>query len=480
LDQANLKNRALTMCEIPERLRLEIEDYFEDEKGNGEAYFSWTSEDEKESIDMTLNQDGGLLSLTLDLKQPKEEQAMLTLEENRAIAEAFLTGHYPDALKILERSNEKELENGAFRFHYEQLVFGLPLDIAGCYLDVANNGTIIHFRYYGIKPVPAIPKQLVAKDVLVEAIRKTLDFDVQLVYLPEGVYESANKGLRLVYEPNPHYLRFRADELIPRIREDDDIEDDVDSSIALAAPEASIIRDLTNEEIIGITSEMEIIREADLGSEIGTVWRDRDWQADSEDLSFKGFFDKRNDGTVKAFIDKETGKVKKFIWFKNRTGDLRLTREECQEKAAAFLQRMIPDYHLYLELLVQEFDHDDDDTEDSHREGFNFMVKSQSGYRVFTETVHITVNRTTGDIDHYMGLSFDINLLKNAPSVPIITKEEAWNSYFEHLDFQLSWQKDYESEQEQQYLEYKACVKNAQTEIRYIDALTGELICSKM
>lgn len=51
------------------------------------------------------------------------------------------------------------------------------------------------------------------------------------------------------------------------------------------------------------------------------------------------------------------------------------------EKAAEFLQLMIPDYHLYLELLVQEFDKDDE--HNNQGEFFTFKVKSQNGYQVF-------------------------------------------------------------------------------------------------
>lgn len=468
-----LKNRALTILEIPEQFSPVIEDYIENEKDKGEAFFTWSTEDEEENIDITLNGDGDLLSLTIDMKEMEEEQVEMTLEERRNRAEAFLLVHYPDALGTLSLFNEKKLKNGATRFYYEQIVFDLPLNLAGSYIDVSNEGKIVNFRYHGIKPVPNIPKELVVKEVLVEKLREQLSFKLQLVYFPEGVYD---KELRLVYGPTPSYLRFRAGELEPNLPMDKD--DNVEKYLPLAPPKTKITQNRSIEEIVGVTSDMEIIREVDWGSEIGKVWRQRDWQEVHDDLSLNGYFDRRNEETVKAFFNKETGKVTKFMWFKERKGDLQLTREECLEQATEFLQMMIPDCHLYLDLLVQEFDKDEEDS--NQREFFTFEVKSQGGYSVFLETIHIAVNCTTGEIEHYSGLSFDVGLLSKVPSKPSISKEEARRIYLAHLDFQLSWQIDYESDEEKQYLEYKACAKDSKKNIRYIDALTGELICSEL
>ncbi|MBS4190559.1 sigma-70 family RNA polymerase sigma factor [Bacillus sp. FJAT-49705] len=471
-----LKNRALSILEIPKHFSPVIEDYIKHEKEKGEAFFTWSTEDEEENIEITLNEDGDLLSLTIDMKEMTEEQVEMTLEEKRNRAEAFLTDHYPDALRTLRLFQEKKLENGVTRFNYEQIVFNLPLNLAGCYIDVNNKGIIVNFRYHGIKPVPNIPKELVAKEALVDKLKEQLSFKLQLVYFPEGVYDKYAKKLRLVYEHTPSYLKFRAGDLEPNLLVD--IEEEGGKYIPLAPSNKKIIQRRSIEEIVGVTSEMEIIREVDWGSEIGKVWRERDWQEDHEDLSLNGYFERRNEETVKAFINKETGKVAKFMWFKERKGELQLTREECLEKAVDFLQIMIPDYHLYLDLLDREFDKDDEDN--SQKEVFTFKVKSQSGYPVFLEIIHIAVNCTTGEIDHYSGLSFDVGLLSKVPSKPSISEEEARRIYFDHLDFQLSWQTDYESNEEKRYLEYEVCAKDSKKKIRYIDALTGELLCSEI
>ena len=81
-----------------------------------------------------------------------------------------------------------------------------------------------------------------------------------------------------------------------------------------------------------------------------------------EDLSMNGFFTRHTEDTVKAFISKKTGKVRSFIWFKERSGDLQLSREECYQKAIDFLQRIDPNYYQYLQLIVLENEEEEDET----------------------------------------------------------------------------------------------------------------------
>ena len=89
-------------------------------------------------------------------------------------------------------------------------------------------------------------------------------------------------------------------------------------------------------------------------NETGIVWRDRDWEMKEQDLSINGFFIKHTEDTVKAFISKETGIVKSFMWFNERQGEFRLSREECFQKCIEFLQQVVPDYYDYMQLIVRE------------------------------------------------------------------------------------------------------------------------------
>ena len=217
-----------------------------------------------------------------------------------------------------------------------------------------------------------------------------------------------------------------------------------------------------------------------MGSETGIVWRDPDWKVTDEDLSMDGFFARHLADTVKAFISKNTGKVRSFTWFNERKGDLQLSREACYEKALEFLQLIFPAYNQYLQLIVREEVEEKEEKEEKDRkERFAFHVHNGQGVPVQLESVLVVVNRTTGQIDHYNGLGLDIEQLKKIPTEPVLSKTEAGALFMDHMDFELAWKNDYDSEAEAYYLAYEACDRMTKTPIRYVDAITGEIITSR-
>lgn len=476
LIKEQLKERARTLVQLPEHFKPIIEEYFEGENGEGEAIFSWADKQQEEWISITLDLAGNLTSLSIELNKTNTGRVPLNESELKERAEQFLRSHYPHALQGLTHYHTKKL-TAAYRFYYEQIVMDLPLDDAGCYIDVKPSGEIVNFKYYGLQPAPIIPKTLIAKEKLIEHVRNRLDFQLTIANLYSDIYDVAEDGLRLLYDPEL-FMKYKADVVEPTltiIHEDE--EDNPETYVSLPPPPTIIRKDVSVEEIIGITDEMEVIREVDWGEETGIVWRDRDWKMVENDLSMNNLFQNHNEDTVKAFISKKTGQVRSFVWIKDRSGDLCLNREECYQKAIDFLQMMIPNYYQYLLLIVHDNDDELDDTK--MKEAFTFHVHNGHGIRIYTEIVVVTVNRKTGQIDYYSGPSFDYEQLRHISSEPVISKKEVHDIFLNHLDFELAWNKNYDEKEEYYTLVYQACDRHTRKSIRYIDAITGAVITEK-
>lgn len=466
-----LRNRAQSMVKVPGDFQLIIEEYAE-----GEAMFSWINEERDEGVTIKLDLAGNLISLSNEIKGERTNETPLNVKERQERAEQFLLHHYPGALEDLTFYEMKKL-NHAYRFYYERMVMDLPLKHAGSLIDVDSEGNIVKFSYKAAVPIPEIPTTLITKEKLIEHVYNRLDFQQTVTHLYTILHHVEEDGIHLVYEPEPSFMTYTADLLSPTLSIIHD-EDVPETYVSLQPPtNTNVQKDLLIEEVIGITEKMEIIREVDMGKETGIVWRNRVWKMEEEDLSVNGFFKRQTEDTVKAFISKETGKVRSFMWFNERNGDLRLTREECMLKTIDFLQKILPDYHKYLQLIVRESQEEIEDTR--KREVFSFRIHNGKGIPVQSEIVVVAVNRETGLVDHYSGPSMDLEQLSALSITPTISKNEARELFFNHLDFKLEWNKDYGDETESYILVYKACDRYTRTPIRYIDAQTGDVITAR-
>ncbi|MBM7604846.1 hypothetical protein JOC75_002850 [Metabacillus crassostreae] len=477
MEKEELKKRALSMVEIPSDFQAIIEEYAEGENGEGEALFVWIKEESNEGITINLDLDGHLNSLTIDLNDKASNEIPLNIEERRERAEHFFLSHYPDALEELTFFDMKKM-NHTYRFYYERIVMDLPLESAGCFIDVDPVGKIVGFSYKAVKQIPEIPKTLISTEKLVEHVQNSLDFQLTIKNLYTIIYNVEEDGFRLVYEPEDSFMKFKADVLTPTLSIIHD-EDVTETFVPLPPPSnTDSQKDLTITEVVGVTEEMDIIREVDMGEETGIVWRDRNWEMEEEDLSMDGYFKRQTEDTVKAFISKETGKVRSFTWFNERSGNLQLSYEECYQKAINFLQMIIPDYHKYLQLIVR--DNEEAEEEDTRTKAvFTFRMNNTDGIPVQSEIVVVAVNNKTGHIDHYSGPSFDMEKLSQIPTKSAISKKEAREIFLNHLDFELEWETDYDVDIESYILVYQACDRYSRTPIRYIDALTGEVILAR-
>lgn len=467
----------MSLVSIPHEFQPVIEEYFEGENGEGGVMFSWKNDEHDEGISINLDLAGNLTSLSIDMNDKNPDKIPLNVSAKRERVEQFLLSHYPEALKDLTFDKSKKLSH-ADRFYYEQVVMDLPLEHAGCYIDIDPAGNIIGFTYKGVKQVPEIPTTLISKEKLIEHVHNRLDFQLAITNLYTDLHDVAVDGTRLVYKPEPFLMTYKACVLKPTLTMIHD-EDVPEKYISLTPPDDTTThKDLSVEEIIGITERMEVIREVDMGEETGIVWRDRDWEMKEKDLSMSGFFENHTADTVKAFILKKTGKVRSFMWFADRSGDLQLSRKACYQKAIDFLQMIFPDYDQYLQLIVRE-NEEDDDEDTRMKESFTFLMHNRHRIPILLGLVVVTVNCTTGQIDHYSGPRFDMEELNQIPVEPEISKKKAREIFMNHIDFKLEWNKEYDSETESYILVYQACDRHTKTPIRYIDALTGAVISDK-
>ncbi|MCT2536827.1 DUF4901 domain-containing protein [Aquibacillus koreensis] len=474
MDKEKLRKRALSYVTIPTGLTPLIEEYAVGEGGKGEAFFSWANEEKDSGITLRLDLDGNLTSLSIHKDDHRVHDTVpLDVDERKERAEQFLLKSYPDAFDHVTFYEMKKRDH-AYRFIYEQLVMDLPLKRSSCFIDVDSYGEIIGFSYKGVDPTPKIPDVIIAKEKLMEDVQEKLDFHLVITSLLSSLQNVTESGLRLVYEIEPSFMRYKANVLNPTltIMHDEDIPE---ITFALPALPNSTIGDkkVSMEDFIGIPPNMEVIRETDMGPETGIVWRDKDWENTTEDLSVCSFFKRQNDGTVKAMVSKKTGEVRSFIWFKQREGELHLSREECFQKALAFLQLQVASYYPYLQGIARDAEED----EARKIESFAFSIQTEAGVRVLSEIVIVAVDCTTGLVNHYSGPNFDLVELSQLPSRPLITKEKARDIFLRHLDFELAWDKDLDTEDA--LLIYRACENDARTSIRYIDARTGQVIVDK-
>lgn len=470
MQKDKLKERALSIVPLPNHYKLIIEEYSEDEK----VMFFWANEHQEESITVELDCTGNLIYLSIEKNDSVCEANSLSIDEKRRCAEQFLLSHDPSALEDLTFSKAKQLSR-VDRFYFEQIVMDLPLEHAGCFIDVDVLGNIVGFRYDGVKISPKIPSKLVSKEALLEYVQNTLALQLVITKLSRDVYNVKKDGLHLVYQVNS-FLHFKADSLEPQLTIIHD-ENERECYVALASLSTNrIANKFTNEEIIGITDELELIREVDRGPEIGMVWRKRDWEMREKDLSMNSFFKMRSEDTVKAIISKKTGKIRSFVWMYERSGNLQLSQAACYQKALDFLQKILPDYYPYLQRLIRG-DEEEDDA--SLRESFRFHAYNSRGVPI-QDMVVVVVNRMTGQIDNYAGPDFDLIELSQVPTEPSISMEVAYRQFVENVDFQLVWDRNYDNELESYHLVYQACDRHTRSPIRYFYATTGEIIVSKV
>jgi len=482
LQKEALRKRAQEIINIPDHFHPVIEEYFEGD--DGEALFPWTNEAEDKEIVINLDLAGHLTSLSIESESAQLPTTPLDKATRKIRAEEFLGTHYPNALSALTLQRTTEHEEN-IHFYYEQMVAGLPLALAGCFIKVDPSGQVIEFRYDGVKPHPNLPNQFISTDTLKNDLQRNLEFELKIVQEERTTDAVKDNGLRLVYEPKQYVLDYIADQMTPTLTVDfDEDQEDYHTYVPLLSPSEQPSKQDRHESIetfVGIPEQMEIIREVDTGEETGIVWRDKDWVKETTDLSIADYFEDQSGDTVKAFISNTTGQVTRFLWFKQPSSKLQLDTASCYQRAIDFLHEALPGCDTYLQRIICD-DNDvaeEDGVEEDEQilnETFFFGLFNAQDIPVGLEMISVSVSPVTGEINEYGGPSFEMKQLDSIPGEARISKQEARAYFIEHVDFQLAWDLDYDEDPPADRLVYQVCERQTKKKIHYVDAITGALI----
>lgn len=450
---------------IPSHFELVIENYSEEE-----AYFLWADAERDLGVTVTLNKEGKLTYLSKEL-MAVPSTAMVSFEQRKEIAEDFLRQQYADALVYLSFSYAEEKERST-KFVYEQFVGNLPLSSYYCYIEVSCSGEIVLFNYKGYtENLPVYPKKLIDKEKILTKCLAASNWQLRLDYLSHEICDVENDGLYMLYENREFMKKFDAN------TGDADCKDEVEEELEIYEPFPKIEVSLKSEkieDIIGIPSSMELLRQVDQGDEIGLVWREKDWQS-SNDRSFEGFFSERAEDTVKATISKTTNQLKSFIWMKERIGTLELSFEQCKEVAIDFVGQHFSAFIPYMQILSEQESFNED-----NKAFFTFPLHAGNGLRIEGEFFRVAVNRTTGLIDLLMSPSVSINMVEQMQEKPIIPLNQLVET-MEQIDACVQWSREYRNRnQSYEQLKYKLCERSTKRSIKGINAWTGALICRSM
>ncbi len=456
-----LAEKALKFVSMPDDFKLIIEDYSDDQ-----VSFAWAADDYlNDGIAVTLNNEGKLIELSIDSYADLNMQ--LSIVEKRMIAENFLHKEHPEALQYFTLSSTEEKEKSS-KFTYEQFVAGSPLSKPYCKIEVSSSGEVINFNYRSFtKTIPNVPKQLFDKDKLLTQCIQQAKWQLQLRFLSKDVYTIEQSGLFLIYENEQFYKAFDAVTGKTSFAED---EEELPESFLPFPHIPAQAKQHIIEEIIGIPRSMTRIREEEMDDCIAIVWRDENWDSPN-DLTFDSFIRERSENTVKVKIDKETKKLKEFLWFKERAGNLQLSYEQCKEIAYSFIATHFEEFVPFM--LIK--DGEPSLNEESQRAFFKFYLHIGDGQLIDGEHFYLSVNMTTGFIEFLMHPYITVDEIKAFDKKSLIT-EEHFKNVWSSIDAILKWDLQYDEDEPYEKLVYKLCEKKSKKKIACIDAVTGEII----
>lgn len=456
-----LAKSALTFVSIPHDYQLFVEDY-----SNEQAKFIWATEELADEIAVTLHQNGKLIELT---RLPSTDGTLSTIEQQQSIAEQFLTSHYAEALDYLTLSNVIQNEEET-RFFYGQFAGGYPLASHTTKITVSNYGEILGFKYEGYTETPpAFPAQLAGEEAPLQHLKEA-PWKLTMKYLSSDIYSVPSPGLYPVYESPIVYQSFDAENGQPAFEHEPE-----EPETFIPFPDtAPSDKQETIEEVIGVTKEMKKLREVELDENtLVAVWREKDWQA-PKDKTMESLILERMEDTVKVKIDKHSGKLKEFMWFKERTGNLDLSYEACRDIACTFIATYFEKYIPYLQLQIDEPSYND-----VNCAFFTFPLRAAQDLHIEGERFYVGVNKTTGFIEIFWSPRMDLDELQSFEASSI-QPFRVLKSALENVEVFLQWSKKYDEDEPQEVLEYKLRQTGTKQQIVGIDAVTGDLIVTDM
>lgn len=458
-----LAQSALNFVSIPHDYQLFVEDY-----SNEQAKFIWATDELDNEIGVTLDQNGKLIELT---RLPSTNGTLATTEQQQAIAEQFLTLQYAEALDYLSLSHVSQKEE-EIRFLYEQYAGGSPLASYTTKITVSKYGEIIDFKYGGYTATPpAFPAQLADKGAILQQLHKA-PWKLSLNYLMTDIYSVPKPGLYPVYESSIVYHSFNAITGQPAFEHDHEPET---PEIFIPFPNAAAVEKReTIEDIIGVAEEMVKLREVEIDENtFVAVWRGMEWQA-PKDKTMESLLLERMEDTVKAKVDKYSGKLKEFMWFKERKGEQNLSFEACRDIACTFVATYFGEYIPYLQLQIEK-----PSFNGVNCAFFTFPLHASQDLQIEGERFYVGVNRTTGFIDIFWSPRVDLAELQSFDASTIQPFEDVKSALQTVVPF-LQWSKTYDENESDDVLEYRLGEIGTKQQVVGIDATTGELIISSI
>ncbi|MEC2060598.1 YcdB/YcdC domain-containing protein [Bacillus stercoris] len=460
-----LKQKALEIGRVPTHLKLEIEDYDDDDK---RAHFCWIDpQDENIGIIVELGPGGKLESLSRDMEPESGER--LSEEKLEDIMRQFVETHHPGALSAFVREENDRTSCDKVRFSYVQMEAGLPLPMSGFMADVSLSGEIVSFRYYGKAGSIIKPKRIADDKEALAFFEKDVEFDLLFEVLHRSVYENGDDQPHLVYEPECRAITVPAD-LVQEEQGGVDDDDDYREPESFPLPLFEEIHEKADpDSMIGIEKGFVKEREVDLDDgRIGIVWRNpNEPMYQPADKSLYSWFKGRTHQVLKTIYHKETGKLEGVMSFMEKKGPLTVTEAECEKIALRFLFALFPNADQYFRIR-----YDEKDEEENAVAGFTFEAHCH-GVPLRFGQIRICVSRQTGDITAYMGPDIGPNELAAIDPVPAISVEQSKTLFWQHFKVELGWEREYGDDVKHSYrLVYKPVYP------RFIEAHTGEPVFS--
>ncbi len=455
----DLSKLAISFVEVPKHLELVVEDYQSDR-----ATYIWANNNLDDGASVTLDSNGRLIVLN---KIPSNKQeGKVSFQDQQNIAEQFLVAQHSEALSYLKLTSFIEKKEGTL-FLYGQLVGGILLGKFQTSIEVSDNGEVISFYYKGYtKTPPSMPDTFIEKNKVLDQIVRKETWQLKSYYLSKDTYNVEKSGVFKLYTNSSLSRLFNAHTGKPNYLED---EYDAEVTTIPISNVQPMKMSKSIKEIVGIPDLMVLKREQETDNEFWQVWGDEE-ENDTSDRSFEGFFRNQTENTVKLKMDKETKRLKEFVWFKRREGNLQLSYEQCKQVACAFIATYFAKFLPYVHLQVEE-----PSFNNSNRAFFRFPLHDRSGMPIEGESFYISVNRTTGLIDMCNGPDIPIECLEVDCNQPVLPIEELQQA-FGKIDACLTWSVNYEAEEPFEELKYMVCQADSMRRIVGINAITGELI----
>ncbi|MFS1512776.1 YcdB/YcdC domain-containing protein [Chengkuizengella sp. SCS-71B] len=471
MNKEELKIKAVQVAEITNNYELEVEDYSE-KKGKGRAFFSWRNNKVYDCISIELDDKGSLISISREMINRLDHRVKMEEEQLKEIALGFVKDHYSEVIHLFELNEIIKESDDLIRFIYIQKELHIALPYSGFYVDVTHKGDIVKFHYYGIAENIIKPSETINKKNAKEIYLNNLKMNLLISNLNSDKYEEGDHLPHLVYEPQFKIFRLPADPRISVVNQeyDENLNGSNLDRVSLPIP---IEREMCIEDLIGLdSSAFKKIREVDLGSTLGTVWRMEEDTPVVSGRDISSFFQKRNENTIKIIKDKQTGKIKNIFSFMNKKGSLKLNKENCYEIALQFLFKLYPQANEYFDFLPTK--------NETSKHGFMFHFRmTHDGIPIRYGNVEVSVNLSTGTVDHYMGPELDPEQLISINKVPTITRLQAKEIVKSEFDVELQWEREIEDGEHYYRLVYKPVFPSLSGELAFIESQSGECILKR-